>query len=734
MSLDVVYYTLYAISIVGIFIVSALVYLRGNESEHRYFAFFATLLNVWLALQFFAQLFADNQAIDTLLLRITTGVGPFFALYFFFFAAQYGGKKIKKWPHFVLPCIAAVICIATDLVVHEASASFEGIALEDGTLYYAVAAIVVGYVLAGLGLIFKDIRKKHVLSPARKQAGILFIAAVLQALVIVSFAAVFFASETISQVLIPFSLFLMVIIFGYAIVRHRLFDIRLVAIRALTYSLSLATLAGLYSILAFLLVRALLGVQEDFIVQALYLAIALVLALTFAPLKSFFDRITRSVFYQDAYEPQKVIDNLSSVLVSTVNIEDLSRNAAEVLRGALKSQYISILLFPRQTPKGNEHFTVGEAGKFGEDLIPALSRHEEKMVLQDELHQKNGKLARELRNANCAVAVRLEAHSDFIGYILFGIKNNGRPYTQRDIDLIHTIADELALGVQNALRFDEISKFNVTLQQRIDDATKELRRTNEQLKKLDTAKDEFVSMASHQLRTPLTSVKGYISMVLEGDVGKITPMQRQLLGEAFTSSERMVHLIGDFLNVSRLQTGKFLLEKRPIDLSKLVSQEIDSLHSTVEAHGLKLEYHKPSHFPILMLDEGKVRQVLMNFIDNAIFYSQEGKTITVRLGLEAGYAVLRVIDEGIGVPKSEQAHLFAKFFRASNARKQRPDGTGVGLFLAKKVVVAHGGTIVFESKEGEGSTFGFRLPVKKLQPSEEEIHDSAGNRTNKLNQ
>jgi signal transduction histidine kinase len=104
----------------------------------------------------------------------------------------------------------------------------------------------------------------------------------------------------------------------------------------------------------------------------------------------------------------------------------------------------------------------------------------------------------------------------------------------------------------------------------------------------------------------------------------------------------------------------------------------------------------------------------MNFIDNAIYYSGESTTILVELTTEGGEVVLKVHDTGIGVPKSEQSHLFSKFFRATNARRQRPDGTGVGLFLAKKVIVAHGGSIVFESVEGEGSTFGFRLPIKKL--------------------
>lgn len=721
MQLDIVYYTFYIVSMVGIFIVSALVYLRGREREHRYFAIFATLLNLWLLLQLLAQLLPEQQILtDTLLLRITTAVSPFFSLFFFFFAMQYVGITVRKLWHFFVPTILAVISVATSLVVRDAVASYEGITLEDGPLYYVVLVVAIGYFLTSLGFIFKELRAKHGLSPSRKQANILFIIAILQALIIVSIVAIFFSAEPLSQIAIPFTLFIMVVIFGYAIVRHRLFDIRMVAVRALTYALSLVTLAIVYSLLTFGLANTFLGAHDNIGLQLFYLAIALLLAFTFTPLKAFFDKLTRSIFYQDAYEPQRVIDDLSSVLVSTVNIDDLGKNVAEILRVALKPQYIDILLPERTKGKSRVRSIVsGENVRIREgEMIKTLMSYDEKLIVRDEMRVERTRLSKVMRESNCAIVARLEAHGDFMGYILFGIKNNGRSYTKRDIDLLHIVTDELALGIQNALRFEEIRQFNQTLQEKIEAATKKLRHTNEQLQKLDTAKDEFVSMASHQLRTPLTSVKGYISMVLEGDVGKITPTQRQMLSEAFTSSERMVHLIGDFLNVSRLQTGKFMLEKKPVDLAKLASQEIDSLQTTIKAHGLKLEYRKPSYFPVLMLDEGKVRQVLMNFIDNAIFYSQEGTTIKVKLSVEDGFAVVRVIDAGIGVPKSEQAHLFTKFFRASNARRQRPDGTGVGLFLAKKVISAHDGTMLFESEEGKGSTFGFRLPIKKLQASD----------------
>ncbi|OYW41891.1 hypothetical protein B7Z28_02000, partial [Candidatus Saccharibacteria bacterium 32-45-3] len=202
--------------------------------------------------------------------------------------------------------------------------------------------------------------------------------------------------------------------------------------------------------------------------------------------------------------------------------------------------------------------------------------------------------------------------------------------------------------------------------------------------------------------------------VLEGDAGEITDMQKKLLHEAFTSSERMVHLINDFLNISRLQTGKFVIDRRLTDISKLMHQEVDSLRTTAVSRDLKLQFSEPKTVPKLYVDEGKLRQVVMNFIDNAIFYSKPDTTIKVKLIVEDDIMTVTVKDTGIGVPASEQPHLFKKFFRASNARKQRPDGTGVGLYLAKRVITEHGGRIIFESTEGKGSMFGFELPMKKL--------------------
>src|SRR5262249_50074557 len=158
-------------------------------------------------------------------------------------------------------------------------------------------------------------------------------------------------------------------------------------------------------------------------------------------------------------------------------------------------------------------------------------------------------------------------------------------------------------------------------------------------------------------------------------------------------------------NVSRLRTGKFVLETVESNLADVVEGEVGQLKETALARKLTLNYEKPADFPKLVLDETKIRQVIMNFMDNAIYYSKTGGHIDVKLEDKGDSIEYTVTDDGIGVPKSEQHHLFTKFYRAGNAKTARPDGTGLGLFMAKKVVVAQGGSIIFKSQEGQGSTF-----------------------------
>jgi signal transduction histidine kinase len=210
-------------------------------------------------------------------------------------------------------------------------------------------------------------------------------------------------------------------------------------------------------------------------------------------------------------------------------------------------------------------------------------------------------------------------------------------------------------------------------------------------------------------------------MLLEGAGGTpLNKIEEQFLRQTFNSSQRMAGLISDLLNLSRLKTGKFVIEREPCDLVKIINEELSQLKEEIENRSLELVFKKPDEFPTLSLDEIKTRQVIMNFVDNAIYYTREGGHIVVSLEDKGDDVIFKVTDNGIGVPEDQKKRIFDKFFRAKNAQAARPDGTGIGLFMAKKAVEAQGGSIIFESTHDVGSTFGFEFSKKVLKSSKDE--------------
>ena len=500
---------------------------------------------------------------------------------------------------------------------------------------------------------------------------------------------------------------------SYAILKQKLFDIRLAVVRLSGYILSITLIIFVFSIIV-LLASNLIFERGIPLNQEIFFAILIIISsISFQYIINYFNKLTQKIFYQDNYDPQKSLNDLNAVLVKYSGIQNIIDQASFILENNLKPTNFSMII---QGSDNKEYISNKE------NLIQYFDKISS--FIKDQMYKTNNFESLKIedkyfsnlfKNLNISLITKLTVQNELVGFIVIGDKKSGTSYTQKDIQFIETAADSIAIATQNALRYEEIAVFNATLQKRIDVATADLRKTNEKLKALDEAKDDFISMASHQLRTPLTSVKGYLSMVLEGDAGPINDLQRKFLSQSFISSQRMVFLISDLLNASRLKTGKFVIENKETYIPDIVGEELSQLEETIKARGLTLEYKKPKSFPVVNIDENKIRQVIMNFVDNAIYYTPSGGKIVVKLRATHEVIEYTVQDSGIGVPKDDQKHLFTKFYRAGNAKKARPDGTGLGIFMAKKVIIAQGGALIFKSEEGKGSVFGFSFPLKKIK-------------------
>ena len=243
-----------------------------------------------------------------------------------------------------------------------------------------------------------------------------------------------------------------------------------------------------------------------------------------------------------------------------------------------------------------------------------------------------------------------------------------------------------------------------------------LERANKRLKVLDKMKSEFVSIASHQLRSPLTSIRGYASMLLEGSYGTIPPKAKEALERISESSKYMVNSVEDYLNVSRIESGNMKYELSDFNLKYTVSDVVDELRQTAMQKGLLLTFRSDlSSKGIVHADVGKTRQALHNLINNSIKYTERG-SVVVSVGENKAAKKLQVTvsDTGIGMSEDTLDALFAKFSRAKDANKTNISGTGLGLFVARKMIEEMGGTITAKSDgPGKGSSFTLELPLQQ---------------------
>ena len=367
--------------------------------------------------------------------------------------------------------------------------------------------------------------------------------------------------------------------------------------------------------------------------------------------------------------------------------------------------------------------------------------------ITDEMLQaaaRNKKELELLRNLDfhSAIIAPLKIDGKTIGAISFVSTASHRHYDENDVEIAQALANRASLAVYNANLFQaakfeikerkklqsELEKFNSALEGRVKQRTLQLEKTNQGLQdeitqrhKLENqrlqhyfdvnkTKDEFISLASHQLRTPATGVKQYLGMVLEGMSGEVTAEQQALLQKAYESNERQLTIVSDLLKVAQIDAGKVRLHCKEVNIAELLTDVIKEQQDTYAMRKQVLQFTVPSFKPMAFVDPDKMRMVLENMLDNASKYSELGKSIRVVLTEQDDAIVVAINDKGVGIARKDMTKLFGKFNRIHNHLSNHVGGTGLGLYWVKKIVDLHGGIIKVTSALGKGSTFSVYLP------------------------
>jgi signal transduction histidine kinase len=290
-----------------------------------------------------------------------------------------------------------------------------------------------------------------------------------------------------------------------------------------------------------------------------------------------------------------------------------------------------------------------------------------------------------------------------MGIMIFSLGKASSQVSGEERDLIQRFTDIMGLAIHDARLYSDLKK-----------ATVRLDKANRKLKELDKLKDEFVSVASHELRTPMTAIKSYLWMIVnkkqKGD--KFGNKTQEYLERAYGSTERLIHLVNDMLDVSRIEGKRVGLELVELDLVGLAKEVGDEVMVKAKEIGLEVEVQETA-VPKVWADRDKIHQVLMNLVGNALKFTSSGGKVSIIFGANKGMVETAIVDTGKGIPKENIPRLFRKFGRLEHSLTSIAEvgGTGLGLYISQQLVELHGGKIWVESEEGKGSTFTFSLPV-----------------------
>jgi len=300
----------------------------------------------------------------------------------------------------------------------------------------------------------------------------------------------------------------------------------------------------------------------------------------------------------------------------------------------------------------------------------------------------------------------LFVRGEIIGALVIALSEEEKSISEHRLDLLNRVVGSLRIGIDNALLYQQVEVSNV------------------RLKELDKLKNEFVSVASHELRTPMTAIKSYLWMALEGKGGMLNEKQKYYIQRGYNSVDRLIRLVNDMLNISRIESGKITIVLQSTDLLKMTQDVIDEVLPRAKELGVSINLQKPDTLPNVLADLDKVKEVLINLIGNSLKFTPKDGTITISLSQQGDYVETRVTDSGAGISPEDIGKLFQKFglLEGSYATNQTSTsmGTGLGLYICRAIIELHHGEIKAESEgRGKGSTFSFTLKIFKDQDTNE---------------
>ena len=684
---------------------------NGGSRLNRVFAYCVGSMAIWNFGAFLLRRAPDEQAAWAAEVVIHAAVALVPAFYYHFVLIFLDATRARRLSLALAYGVAGVFSvlnlIGSPLFMTGVKATYWGWAPTPGPLYLVYTLFLHACMIGGPWLLIRAHRRAD--SSFRRNRSRLIVLATFVTLAgglidIARFVVARFApaAEHFYPLGIPANMAFAVLL-GISIVRFRLFDVSAAVKKAAVYSVAVGLLsAAIISVVDALDKLGWTSIERLAAAVGLGMTVALFSNQLVRPL----ERLVRT--RRDGCRNALVAlsKQMSTMLDFTRVVETL---VSDIVRG-IPVSHCALLIFDRE--KGQ--FTVRHEAAALERLparplsadghVVAWLRTEEGVLVKEEAKldprpAKHFETAEgELDEVDASVIVPLKIERKLVGVLLVGEKLSGEIFNAEELQLLAVLGSQAAVALENARLYEELSSSNV----RLAEASRH--------------KSRFLAGMSHELRTPLNSIIGFSKLLLNRVDGDLTPLQSTYVQSIHTSSTHLQQLVNSVLDMSQIEAGKVELHRRAVDIAPLVDECVETARALAEGKPVRIESDIPPGLPEADADRTKLKQVLLNLLSNAVKFTAAG-LVLVRVRAEGGALHVMVADTGPGINAADVPRLFEPFTRIENTARNT-DGTGLGLMLSKRLVELHGGRIWVESREAQGSTFHFTLPVVRQRAVE----------------
>ncbi|MDO8584756.1 MAG: ATP-binding protein [bacterium] len=674
-----------------------MVYLRNpNSATHRLFAVIAALIDTYIVVNYLSLhppvATSDNQLFwIRVVMFVTSFIGPMlFLLVHTFPRDTITLRKRYLAPLLILMFLSATLAM-TPLV-------FEKLEYISGEPIPTPGIGMPVFVLDFGGLFFWSIiwliykyRKTSGKEKAQLQYflfGILFTFAIMG---VASNLTVVLGKTSAFVFLGPIVPVILMAFVAASIVKHRFLDIKPVIARAVSYTLLIVILGFLYTGVLFGFTTLVLGGSVEPRVVALSVLLAGIAALTFQPVRRRIEKLTDRIFFKAQYDADALLGTLTRHMIETIDLGELAKKVLGTLIAEMRVSKAAFLLL-------DHHAVVGAKGVgYDEEalrqapldsLLHSQTIADQNIVTFEDIHN-NPEGLDVLRKYDIALMIPIRVGGDEVAILALGPKRAGDLYSSKDIGLLSIFSSESGIAIQNARLYND-------------------------LKESDEMKSQFISVVSHQMRTPISAIRWSLELLQQKNLEEAKRVE--FLTNAHHNAIFIAGQLDDVLTVLAIQSEKGGLQKSACEVHTLSVDIVSSLQHQIQDKHLDVKLELSGNASLILCDAKKIQKAIQVLIQNAITYTPEDGHIVIhsenRTLNGKKHFVLSVSDTGLGLTDEEKKRIFDKFFRSEEARLIAPDGMGLGMFIAETFVAQHGGTLWVESAgRGKGATFFIALPV-----------------------